>query len=142
MPYVAKHVCGAGGAMSSQAFGAENSGNGVFSVKVEDLQLDALGETVVLAVVGEVDLVTAPMLEESISTAFAQEPDMVIVDLSEVSFLASVGMSILIGSNERAGDTRFRLVASGAATYRPLELTGVTDTISIFPTRDQALAEG
>lgn len=128
--------------MSSQAVGAENSGNGAFSVKVEDLRLDALGETVVLAVVGEVDLVTAPVLEESISTAFAQEPDMVIVDLSEVSFLASVGMSILIGSNERAGDTRFRLVASGAATYRPLELTGVTDTISIFPTRDQALAEG
>jgi anti-sigma B factor antagonist len=128
--------------MSSEAFSEENLIPGVFSVKVEDLQLEKHGKTVVLAVVGEVDLVTAPVLEESISTAFAREPDMVVVDLSEVSFLASVGMSILIGCNERAGDTEFRLVASGAATFRPLELTGVADTISIYPTRDQALAEG
>lgn len=128
--------------MSSEAFGEQNSGPGVFSVKVEDLQLENHGQTVVLAVVGEVDLVTAPVLEQSISTAFARAPDMVVVDLSEVSFLASVGMSILIGCNERAGDTRFRLVAAGAATFRPLELTGVADTISIYPTRDRALTEG
>jgi anti-sigma B factor antagonist len=128
--------------MSSEALGEENPGPGVFVVKVEELRLDGLGDTVVLGVVGEVDLVTAPVLEESISTAFDRNPDMVVVDLSEVSFLASVGMSILIGCNERAGATRFRLVASGAATFRPLELTGVADTISIYPTRDQALTEG
>ncbi|GAB3459561.1 STAS domain-containing protein [Actinophytocola sediminis] len=128
--------------MRSEAFGEENPVPGVFSVKVEEFRHESLGETVVLGVVGEVDLVTAPVLEESISTAFARAPDMVVVDLSEVSFLASVGMSILIGCNERAGNTRFRLVASGAATFRPLELTGVADTISIYPTRDQALTEG
>jgi anti-sigma B factor antagonist len=128
--------------MSSEAFRADNPTRG-FSVKVEDRQVAEHGETVVLSVMGEVDLVTAPILEESILTALGREPDMVVVDLSEVSFLASVGMSILIGCNERAGDSiRFRLVASGAATFRPLELTGVANTISIFPTRHQALTEG
>lgn len=123
--------------MSSEAFREESPGSRGFSVKVEDY-----GETVVLGVVGEVDLVTAPVLDDAISTALARDPDMVVVDLSEVSFLASVGMSILIGCNEQAGDsTRFRLVASGAATRRPLELTGVAQTISIYSTRDQALTE-
>jgi anti-sigma B factor antagonist len=127
--------------MSSEAFRADNPTRG-FSVKVENFRIEEHGETVVLGAVGEVDLVTAPMLEEAILSALARNPDMVVVDLSEVSFLASVGMSTLIGCNERAGErTRFRLVASGAATLRPLELTGVANTISIYPTRDQALTE-
>lgn len=123
--------------MSSEAFREDGPGQRGFSVDVEDH-----GETVVLNVVGEVDLVTAPVLEESISRVFARRPDMVVVDLSEVGFLASVGMSILIGCNEKAGDDiRFRLVAAGASTFRPMELTGVADAIAIFPTRDQALTE-
>jgi len=123
--------------MSSEAFREDSPGPRGFSIDVENH-----GETVVLSVVGEVDLVTAPVLEESISAALARRPDMVVVDLSEVGFLASVGMSILIGCNEQAGDTtRFRLVAAGASTFRPMELTGVADAISIYPTRDQALTE-
>lgn len=122
--------------MSTEAF--TDDGPKGFSVKAEDH-----GETVVLNVVGEIDLVTAPVLEESITTVLERRPEMLVVDLSEVGFLASVGMSVLIGCNERAGDaTRFRLVAAGAATFRPMELTGVADVISIFPTRDQALTEG
>jgi anti-sigma B factor antagonist len=123
--------------MSSEPVREDAAGKRGFSIKEENH-----GETVVLSVVGEIDLVTAPALEESITTALAQRPDMVVVDLSEVDFLASVGMSVLIGCNEQAGTvTRFRLVASGAATFRPMELTGVTDTISIYPTRDQALTD-
>ncbi|WP_260190207.1 STAS domain-containing protein [Actinophytocola gossypii] len=122
--------------MSSEAFQDDSAGGRGFSVEVENH-----GETVVLNVVGEVDLTTAPVLEESIATVLARRPDMVVVDLSKVGFLASVGMSVLVGCNEQAGTTRFRLVATGASTFRPLELTGLADAISIFPTRDQALTE-
>lgn len=123
--------------MSSEAFREEIPDPRGFSVEVENQ-----GETVVLNVVGEVDLVSAPVLEQSISTVLERRPEMLVVDLSRVDFLASVGMSVLIGCNAQAGDaTRFRLVATGAATFRPLQLTGVTDTISIFPTRDEALTE-
>lgn len=123
--------------MSSEAFREDGPGPRGFSVEVE-----THGETVVLNVVGEIDLVSAPVLEESITTALERRPNKLVVDLSEVGFLASVGMSVLIGCNEQAGDTtQFRLVATGASTFRPMELTGVADTIAIFPTRGQALTE-
>jgi anti-anti-sigma factor len=98
---------------------------------------------VVLSVAGEVDLLTAPELDKLITAQLEQRPEVLVVDLSDVSFLASAGMSVLIGGNQRAGErTRFRLVAVGNATLRPMELTGIANEFSIHPTRDQALAGG
>jgi len=109
-----------------------------FSVRVEDT-----GDTVVLSVSGEVDMATAPALEESIKGALERAPKTLVVDLSGVGFLASAGMSVLIGGNQQAGGrTQFRLVAVGSATLRPMELTGIAAEFSIHPTRDQALSGG
>jgi anti-anti-sigma factor len=109
-----------------------------FSVQAEDV-----GDAVVLTVTGEVDMATAPALEESIKSALERSPDVLVVDLSGVGFLASAGMSVLIGGNQQVGDrTRFRLVAAGNATLRPMELTGIAGEFSIHPTRDHALSGG
>ena len=99
------------------------------------------GTAVVLGVAGEIDLATAPQLGESIKAAMAERPETLVVDLTDVDFLASAGMAVLIGCHQQAkGVLRFRIVASGSATFRPMELTGMTDEISIYPTRDEALA--
>jgi anti-sigma B factor antagonist len=109
-----------------------------FSVQAEDV-----GDAVVLTVTGEIDMATAPALEESIKSALEQSPDVLVVDLSGVGFLASAGMSVLIGGNQQAATrTRFRLVAAGNATLRPMELTGIAKEFSIHPSRDHALSGG
>ena len=60
-------------------------------------------ETVVLAVSGEVDLGTAPSLEEAVtaavSTAGAQA---VRIDLAEVSFMDSTGLRVLLSGRQAA----------------------------------------
>lgn len=105
------------------------------------MQVEPVDDAVVLSVSGEIDLVTAPELGESINAAMAQEPPTLVVDLSEVDFLASAGMAVLLGCNKQAqGKIRFRVVAAGNTTFRPMELTGLPDEISIFPTRAEALA--
>jgi anti-anti-sigma factor len=99
------------------------------------------GQAVVLNVAGEIDLATAPQLGDSINAAMEQRPETLVVDLSEVDFLASAGMAVLIGCHQQAqGNLRFRIVATGSATFRPMELTGMTEEISIFHTREEALA--
>jgi anti-sigma B factor antagonist len=104
------------------------------------VQVTPVDDAVVLSVSGEIDLITAPQLGESINAAMAQEPPTLVVDLSEVDFLTSAGMAVLLGCNQQArGKIRFRVVAAGDTTFRPMELTGVPDEISIFPTREQAL---
>jgi anti-anti-sigma factor len=97
--------------------------------------------TVVLRCSGDIDMATAPLLEEALASAQANQPSAVIVDLSAVGFLASIGMGLLISTKERlAPGVGFAVVADGPGTSRPLRLIGAADQINMHPTLEAALA--
>lgn len=94
----------------------------------------------VVAATGAVDMLTAPRLQETIDSAAEGKPVGLIVDMTDVDFLGSAGMQVLMAAYNRLGsDTRFAVVADGPATSRPLKITGISDYIEIFATRDLAL---
>lgn len=98
-------------------------------------------QAVVLTVSGEVDLLSAPQLDEAIHTALTTGPAAVIVDLSNVDFLASAGMTVLVTVQaEVAPPTRFAVVANGPATSRPIKLIGLDSIVSVYSTLDSALS--
>jgi anti-sigma B factor antagonist len=89
---------------------------------------------------GAVDLLTGPDLERSIETALEKQPTAIIVDFTDVDFLASFGMSILLRTKERVGaDTHLVIVADGPATSRPMSILGLTDVLTICSSLDAAL---
>jgi anti-sigma B factor antagonist len=97
-------------------------------------------ETAVLAVTGTVDMLTASTLEAAIADAIAPHPTAVIVDLTEVDFLASHGMRVLIQAhNSMAPEMAFLVVADGPITARPMKLIGLTEIITVYPTLGEAL---
>ena len=49
----------------------------------------------VLAVGGEIDMVTAPRLEKAIDDVLADDPPTLVIDLTDVTLLASVGLRLL-----------------------------------------------
>src|SRR6478609_5839986 len=59
------------------------------------------GGAAILSVRGDVDALTAPELTQAIVAALDNGPSTVIVDLSDVAFLASAGMSVLVEAHER-----------------------------------------
>lgn len=94
----------------------------------------------VVSVSGEIDLVTAPALEQAISAVVADTPTALIIDLSAVEFLGSVGLKILAATYEKLDkQTGFGVVARGPATRRPIHLTGLDKTFPLYPTLDDAL---
>jgi anti-anti-sigma factor len=97
---------------------------------------------VVLAAVGEVDLLSAPMLGDEVTAALADAPDVLVIDLSEVSFLASIGITVLIEARRQAGAaTSVRVVApEDSVVHRTLRLTGLQETLAVATTRADALA--
>ncbi len=97
-------------------------------------------EATVLTVAGEVDLATAPALENAIDATLGGKPTALVIDLSDVSFLASAGMAALVAAHQRAGDTRIAVVADGPATGRQLKMTNLDQVFALFPTLDEALA--
>jgi anti-anti-sigma factor len=99
-----------------------------------------VGSVAVVAVQGTVDMLTAPRLDAAIRSAAEDQPTAVVVDLTEVEFLASAGMGVLMAANDAlAPDVRFALVADGPATSRPLQLVGIAELVGLFATLDDAL---
>jgi anti-sigma B factor antagonist len=102
------------------------------------------GEAVtVLAIRGEIDVSTAPELRERLLAATTDPPRIVVVDLSEVSFLDSTALGVLVSGVKRlrseGGD--LRLVVTGRSVAKVLEVTGLVEVFSIFETVDAAVAE-
>ena len=98
-------------------------------------------DDITLLTVGEVvDLATAPVLEEAIDGLLSEEPKALIVDLSGVTFLASVGLRLLVSTHEKVGESgQFAVVASGPITSRPIQLTKLDEVFAMYPTLDEAL---
>jgi anti-anti-sigma factor len=95
----------------------------------------------VLSVGGEIDLATAPALEEAIAGVLAEDPTALIIDLSEVTFLASAGLQLLVATHERIRESAdFAVVAEGPATSRPIQLTHLDSVFALYSDLDDALA--
>lgn len=97
------------------------------------------GDAIVLCVKGEVDLATASDLAHHIERAMRSSPTAMIVDLSGVSFLASVGMSVLIAARRKACCTTPLVVVAAGPTGRPMHLVGLDAAIPIFTDVESAL---
>ncbi|MFD3813327.1 STAS domain-containing protein [Rhodococcus sp. NPDC058639] len=98
------------------------------------------GSVAVLSISGEVDMTSAPMLEEQALALLDTDATGLVVDLTAVDFLASMGIALLVELSKRAGDNRgFAVVAQGSATARPLELLGLGEVLSVHPRLSDAL---
>ncbi|OLF08231.1 STAS domain-containing protein [Actinophytocola xanthii] len=96
--------------------------------------------TVVLRVTGALDLALAPKLQQQFDRALRSEPELVVIDLTAVDFLASAGMAVLITAHRQLESPgRVHIVAAGRITLRPMEITRLTDELVVFPTLSAAL---
>ena len=94
----------------------------------------------VVSIGGEIDLSTAPAFEAAIATALEANPVVLVIELSQVSFMASVGLQILAATQGKFSKSiRIAVVANSAAARRPIQLTGLDNVIALYPTLDEAL---
>jgi anti-anti-sigma factor len=94
---------------------------------------------VVIRCTGDVDMLTVPALDRQIDTALTKKPTSMIIDLTAVEFIASVGMGLLVEAHDRCGAaTQFMVVADGPATSRPMQMIGLADIMSLHSTVEQA----
>lgn len=90
----------------------------------------------VAQVAGEVDMLTGPPLEDHLNTLLATRPERLVIDLSQVSFMGSTGLSVLIAARNTAAEQGTALQLSGTsrrAVAVPLEITGLTHLFDTTP---------
>ncbi|MBV9142812.1 MAG: STAS domain-containing protein [Pseudonocardiales bacterium] len=90
----------------------------------------------IIHVAGELDMLTSPSLHNHLSRLFVTRPDRLIIDLSQVSFLGSAGLQVLLDARRAANQQATTLQLSGTthhAVARPLTITGVDYLFEIVP---------
>jgi anti-sigma B factor antagonist len=102
------------------------------------------GDLLILRVSGDLDVLTAPTLETHLDVALAGTPKWVIVDLTDVGFLSSAGISVLVETTRlvKQAGIALRVVADGPATSRPIKMMRVDEVIDLYPTVEAASAAG
>ena len=110
---------------------------------IEDRPVDG-GRAHVVAVRGEVDLFTAPEFKQRVMAPIAAGVDLVVVDLTETTFIDSSSLGALIGANRRLKSRGGRLaVACGNETIiKTFRVTGLDGVFTLVPTAEAALGDG
>lgn len=94
------------------------------------VQIDQGSNSVLrLVVSGELDIATAPDLEAAFEQALGTDPHSIEVDLSQVTFIDSTGIRLLLLISER-GDGRVSLIP-GAQVDRVIEITGMRSRLPL-----------
>jgi anti-sigma B factor antagonist len=112
-------------------------------VQVDDLRLSSKsqGGFVIVAVGGELDVVTSRQFDEYLMQARG-ELNRVIVDLSAVDFMDTGSLAVIVGHWKRLTAAGGTLVLAGAR-YRytkTLWITGLADRLPLYDSVEKALA--
>lgn len=98
-----------------------------------DLLTIGAEDKAVVKVVGELDLATAPRLRQALADLSKKGAKQVTVDLAEMEFIDSTGLSVLIAAwkrmRENGGD--LALQSPNALAMKVFEITGATSVFTI-----------
>jgi anti-sigma B factor antagonist len=101
-----------------------------------------VGTVVVIAAVGEIDMMTAPLLERAIAAESPRRD--VVLDLTAVSFIGSTGLGLLLDANRRCTESgrALPLVVGGQrAVIRTITASGLAPVLPLRQSVSDALAQ-
>jgi anti-sigma B factor antagonist len=104
------------------------------------LAVEAVEGACVVRLGGELDLYNAPQVRDALAEACSDSPQRVVVDLSEVEFIDSTALGVLIEARTRIDNRQaFLLAAPGLETRRALEISGLDRHFTVHDSVSDAL---
>jgi stage II sporulation protein AA (anti-sigma F factor antagonist) len=99
------------------------------------------GRAAVIVVAGELDLATGPELEAELHDISPSDTELVVVDLRQLEFMDSTGLSIIVRAHQRLSGEgcELGLVRGSPQVQRLLDLTGVADRIALVAQPEELL---
>lgn len=88
-------------------------------------------EDTVIAVVGELDVLTAPAVRETVAQAMREPQSRVVLDLADASFVDSAGIGVITRAALAAPgrQKRFDVVNAQPNVHRVFEITGLAHVL-------------
>jgi anti-sigma B factor antagonist len=106
------------------------SGSGLLNIDVERSR-----DQLVLSISGELDLATAPLLQEHLLEAAQANVSEVVVDLKHSTYMDSVGLGVLVSAHKRLATSGGELIirSSPSRSLNLFEAAGLSSYLNIKP---------
>lgn len=100
------------------------------------------GNRTVVHLAGEIDVYTAPRLREKLDEQIHAGRTHLVVDLTDVSFLDSTGLGVLVGRLKltRTLGGSMRIVGTDERVLKVFSITGLDKVFELHPDLDSALS--
>jgi anti-anti-sigma factor len=100
-----------------------------------EIEIIERDDAVVLVVEGEIDIATAPVLEQRLAEAEAGDAPQLIVDLDRVSFMDSTGLQVLVAHTlSETNGRRIRLTRGSPQVQRLFTVSGMAHHLPFVST--------
>lgn len=106
------------------------------------MSLEPHGDSVVVSIEGELDVVSKQRFDDCLSEA-AEQSDRVVLDLSRVDFMDTTALAVIVGHWRRlvAEGGAFRIAGARYRYVKALWITGLADRLPMYDTVNEALAD-
>jgi anti-sigma B factor antagonist len=105
------------------------------------VQTQVADRAMMLTVSGELDLVSSPALEQALEDLSATDTRLVMIDMRQLDFMDSTGIHLLVKAQQRAhaAGQRFAVIRGSEQVQRLLDLTGVSEQMTIVDSPEELL---
>ena len=93
----------------------------------------------IVAVTGELDLLSAPQLRAALDALVGANPRHIAIDLTATTFMDSAGVHALLDARDRASDRaggHLAVICGGGPVRRVIESLGLTEALNVVPSID------
>ena len=88
-------------------------------MKTFDVTSEQRGDTVIVRLSGELDISSAPKVEDELARVEPDRPEVIVLDLRNLAFMDSTGLRLLIAADTRAREQQRRLqIVKGPETVQ------------------------
>ncbi len=105
------------------------------------VKTDHTGLVPITSIVGEIDIATDQLIRDEIHAQLAKKPDVLVLDLSSVTFMGSAGINLLVQSEHEATriGARRAVIACEGRVRQVLEISGIDYLIDLHSDIPSAL---
>ena len=108
-----------------------------------EIKEEKRGDVKIIGLRGRLDTATSPSVEKRVMNLVDQGERCLVFDFSELTYISSSGLRLLIGVARNLLKTqgKLALAALSDSVYDIIEIAGFASIFSIYPTCDEAVAE-
>jgi anti-anti-sigma factor len=102
-------------------------------MKTFDVTSERRGDTVLVRLSGELDISSAPKVEDALARVEPDRPDLIVLDLRDLAFMDSTGLRLLIAADTRARQQsrRLAIVKGPEPVQRVFRITRLEERLEI-----------